>query len=88
MFVLGYYLITDYITIFPSYIYIMGQPYDELLYSLIISQLKDDGFYEEADSLQRKVVCRKNATLFFDQQLVHFVPRPVIYPAQGVVGLS
>lgn len=34
----------------------MGQPYDELLYSLIISQLKDDGFYEEADSLQRKVV--------------------------------
>ena len=34
----------------------MGQPYDELLYSLIISQLKDDGFIEEADSLQRKVV--------------------------------
>ena len=34
----------------------MGQPYDELLYSLIISQLKDDGFIEEAESLQRKVV--------------------------------
>ena len=43
----------------------MGQPYDELLYSLIISQLKDDGFIEEADSLQRKVVSNNKNVIFF-----------------------
>lgn len=42
----------------------MSQQSDELLYSLIISQLKDDGFYEEADSLQRRVVSTTSTDCF------------------------